>query len=183
MPFTPYHFGPNGFIGLVFRKWIDLPVFLLVNVLIDIEVIADHYIQPGWPVHRIWHFHTLLIGSLAGAVLGAALYLIKPLRTSLEKLMTFLRIPSKPTFLKMTASGVLGAWFHVIIDHIYHYDVQPFWPSKAIPLYRLITRPDSKLARQSVETACIIFWLLAGLVYLYIVVSSYRKQKYMEQKS
>ena len=79
MPFTPYHFGPSGFVGLVFRRWIDVPVFVAANVLIDLEVPADHFIQPGWPVHQVWHFHTLLVGGLAGAVLGAVVYYIKPL--------------------------------------------------------------------------------------------------------
>ena len=41
MPFTPYHFGPSGFIGLLFRKWLDVPVIVATNVLIDIEVIVD----------------------------------------------------------------------------------------------------------------------------------------------
>ena len=58
MPFTPYHFGPSGFVGLLLRRWIDVPVFIAANVLIDIEVIADQYIQPGWPVHQVFHFHT-----------------------------------------------------------------------------------------------------------------------------
>ncbi len=40
MPFTPYHFGPSGFVGLVFGKWIDLPVFVLANVIVDVEVLA-----------------------------------------------------------------------------------------------------------------------------------------------
>ncbi|MHC4299546.1 MAG: hypothetical protein ACYS7Y_19890 [Planctomycetota bacterium] len=36
MPFTPYHFGPSGCVGLILRKWIDVPVFVLTNVIIDI---------------------------------------------------------------------------------------------------------------------------------------------------
>ena len=40
MPFTPYHVGPSGFVGLVFGKWIDLPVFVLANVIVDVEVLA-----------------------------------------------------------------------------------------------------------------------------------------------
>ena len=80
MPFTPYHFGPSGFVGLLFRRWLDVPVFIAANVLVDIEVIADsgfNYIwplsllgdfkgfAPGYPVHQLWHFHTLLVGGLA----------------------------------------------------------------------------------------------------------------------
>jgi hypothetical protein len=39
MPFTPYYFGPNGFVGLVFKKLLDLPVFILSNIIIDFEVL------------------------------------------------------------------------------------------------------------------------------------------------
>ena len=80
MPITPYHFGLNGFAGLLLRKWVDVPMALLANVLIDIEVIADNHFAPGWPVHQLWHFHTLLIGGLAGAVMGSLFYFVKPLR-------------------------------------------------------------------------------------------------------
>ena len=76
MPYTPYHFGPNGLVGLLFRRWLDLPMLLLVNVIIDVEVLADNYFQPGWPSHQFWHFHTLLIGGLVGAALGLIIYFI-----------------------------------------------------------------------------------------------------------
>ena len=39
MPVTPYHFGPNGLVGLLFKRWIDLPVVVLANVVIDMEVL------------------------------------------------------------------------------------------------------------------------------------------------
>ena len=47
MPFTPYHFGPSGFAGLLFRRWVNVPVFIAANVLIDIEVLADRAIEKG----------------------------------------------------------------------------------------------------------------------------------------
>ena len=68
MPFTPYHFGPSGFVGLVFRKWIDMPVFVLANVIVDVEVLAVGLFGLGWPIHR--YCHTLLIGAVVGALWG-----------------------------------------------------------------------------------------------------------------
>jgi len=50
MPFTPYHFGPSGFWGLAFRKWLDLPVFVLANVIVDIEVLVIWFFGLGWPL-------------------------------------------------------------------------------------------------------------------------------------
>ncbi|MCE5187246.1 MAG: hypothetical protein LLF76_14080 [Planctomycetaceae bacterium] len=128
MPFTPYHFGPSGFVGLLLRRWVDVPVFAAANVLIDIEVLADARFEPGWPVHQLWHFHTLLIGGLAGAVFGLAIYYLKPLRFLCEKSMSLLGLPGRASWHSMMLAGLLGAWLHVLIDSFYHYDVQLFWP-------------------------------------------------------
>jgi len=40
VPFTPFHFGPGAFIALSLRKYIDLPVLVLANVVIDFELSA-----------------------------------------------------------------------------------------------------------------------------------------------
>ena len=52
MPFTPYPFGPSGFAGLVFGKWIDLPVIVLANVIVDVEVLVIGILGLEWPAHR-----------------------------------------------------------------------------------------------------------------------------------
>jgi membrane-bound metal-dependent hydrolase YbcI (DUF457 family) len=152
MPFTPYHFGPSGFIGLTFRKWLDVPVFVLANVVVDIEVLVIRLFGLGWPYHR--YTHTLLLGAIAGAIWGIAAY---PLRHLFEKIMQMLRLPYQTSLWKMVVSGVLGVWLHVVIDAIYHWDVRIFWPSKAKPLYELISQ-------EQVKTACIAFLVAAAVV-------------------
>jgi membrane-bound metal-dependent hydrolase YbcI (DUF457 family) len=164
MPFTPYHFGPAGFVGLVFRKYIDLPLFVLANVIIDVEVLF----APGRFPHRLWHFHTLLIGTIVGALFGLALY---PLRGIFQWLMNLLRLSYKPTLLKMTISGALGACFHVFIDSIYHWDVQLLWPNQnARPLWNIISQSNVKII-------CLAFWLAAIVLYLILLWQSLRKKK------
>ncbi|OQY06435.1 MAG: hypothetical protein B6I25_03920 [Planctomycetales bacterium 4572_13] len=178
MPFTPYHFGPSGFVGLLFRRWIDVPVFIAANVLIDVEVIADKFIQPGWPVHQIWHFHTLLIGGLAGAFFGLVAYYIKPLRWLCEKSMSLIGLPSRATLLSMVLAGLLGAWLHVFIDSFYHYDIQIFWPHKDNTIFRWINAgnwANRAAAQQQVVLWCRIFWGL--LIGLYVVSLALRAKK------
>ena len=160
MPITPYHFGPSVFVGLTFRKWLDIPVFVLANVIVDIEVLFNHH----WPIHR--YFHTLLIGAVVGAIWGIAAY---PLRHFFEKIMQMLRIPYQTSLWKMAVSGVLGVWLHVVIDAIYHWDVQIFWPSKAKPLWQLINQGQVKIV-------CIGFLVAAAVAYAF-AVASYMKQK------
>jgi membrane-bound metal-dependent hydrolase YbcI (DUF457 family) len=162
MPITPYHFGPSGFVGLAFRRWIDLPVFVLANVIVDIEVLFAE----GWAHHRHWHWHTLLVGAMVGAIWAIAAY---PLRNLFKKMMQLLRIPYRTGFWKMVVSGVLGVWLHVVIDAVYHYDVQVFWPSKRNPMYGL-------LERQTVLLLCIISFLPAIALYV-IAIRSQRRKK------
>lgn len=140
MPITPYHFGPSGLIGYVFRKWIDFPVFLLANVVVDVEVLLVGHLRLGWPIHR--YAHTFLIGALVGAVWGLIAYFIKP---ALKWGMNIIRINYKPNFYKMLISGVLGVWLHVFIDSIYHYDPKPFWPFPKNILWRIIVQHQVKM--------------------------------------
>lgn len=172
MPFTPYHFGPSGFAGLLLRRWLNVPMFLLVNVLIDVEVPADSYFDPGWPVHQLWHFHTLLIGGLAGAALGLVFYFVKPLRRLCELGMMILGLPQKVRLWPMVTGGALGAWLHVLIDSFYHYDVQIFWPYAKNPMQRWMYsqfRVNIRTLQTSVQTICLIFWGLLIVLYAFLL--------------
>ncbi len=155
MPFTPYHFGPAGLLGYIFRKWIDLPVFVLANVVVDVEVLLVNLMRVGWPSHR--YGHTFVIGAAVGAVWGFVAYLGLPL---LGRLMKKIRIPYQTNAFKMIISGILGVWLHVLIDGIYHYDVRPFWPMRKNYLWRL-------LSHNQVKWICII--CLGIFVLLYVL--------------
>jgi hypothetical protein len=165
MPFTPYHLGPSGFIGLVFRKWLDLPVFVLANVIVDVEALILTLLNIG-PIHR--YCHILLVGTAVGALWGVAAY---PLRNLFKKLMQLFRIPYKTSLSKMLISGILGIWLHILIDGTYHPDVNILWPNKTISLWKLINR---HLGKEQIETICLIFFL-AGLVPYLFAVRSFSK--------
>ncbi|MHC4692644.1 MAG: hypothetical protein ACYS67_07875 [Planctomycetota bacterium] len=166
MPFTPYHFGPSGFIGLVFRKWLDIPVFVLANVIVDLEVLVIVRFGVGRPIHR--YVHTLLIGAAAGIVWATIAY---PLRNLFKKIMQILLIPYQTSFLKMLVSGILGVWLHVVIDSIYHLDVSLFWPNRKLrPLYKLITK-------QQVEMICAILFIWVLILYIMMVFKSLKQNK------
>jgi hypothetical protein len=167
MPITPYHFGPSGFLGLVFRKWIDVPVFILANVVVDVEVLVLGLTGIGAPYHR--YCHTLLLGGLVGALWGAAAY---PLRPAFKAVMQTLRVPYSAGRLKMIVSGVLGVWLHVLIDGSYHPDVKVFWPSQTTALWTAVT---SRISREQLMTICLLFFIAAIIPYAMAVVS-YRKQ-------
>jgi len=173
MPVTPYHFGPSGFIGLVFRKWLDFPVFVLANVIVDVEVLVVMLFNLGWPRHR--YCHTLLIGAAVGALWGLAAY---PLRNLFKKIMQLFHIPYKTSLPKMVISGILGLWLHILIDGAYHFDVKILWPNKIISIWRIIHR---HLGQGKIETICLIFFL-AGLVPYIFAVRSFSKNRRIQNR-
>ena len=168
MPFTPYHFGPSGFLGLLFRKWVDLPVFVLANVAVDVEVLVIVIFGLGQPVHR--YGHTLLGGAVVGVVWGLAAY---PLRGTFRRAMESARLKYETSLLKMIVSGVLGVWLHVLIDGIYHFDVRPFWPNEKISLWQIIMSRigyhHTDVLKSWVEWGCAAFLIAAVVLYMLIV--------------
>lgn len=180
MPFTPYHFGPSGFVGLLLRRWLDVPVFVLANVLIDMEVAADPFFQPGWPVHRMWHFHTLLVGGAVGVIFGLAAYSIKPLRRLSEKSMAAAGLPVRATLLSMVLAGLLGVWLHVFIDSFYHYDVQIFWPYRDNSIFRWINSgkwSNMHTTQTWVLWVCRIGWGLMIGLYIFLAAKNRKKRQ------
>jgi len=171
MPFTPYHFGPSGFIGLLFRKWIDFPVFVLANAIVDFEVLVVMLFTLGWPKHC--YCHTLLIGAAVGALWGLAAY---PSRNLFKKIMQLFHIPYKTSLPKMVISGILGLWLHILIDGAYHSDINILWPNKTISLWRMIHR---HLGQGKIETICLIFFP-AGLVAYIFAVRSFSKNRRLQ---
>ena len=165
MPYPPYHLGPSTFLGLVFRKRLDVPVFVLANVAVDVEVLVVNAMGIGWPVHR--YAHTLLGGAVVGIVWALMAY---PLRGVFEWVMKMLQLPYRVSLWKMIFSGILGAWVHVVFDAFYHWDVKIFWPSKVMPLYRLLNKSQ-------VNLICIGFWAAAVVLYVIILVVKARGRR------
>lgn len=178
MPYTPYHIGLNGFIGLLFRRRLDVPMILLANVLLDLEVLAAGWVGFEGRVHQFLHLHTLLLGGAAGAAMGAAVYLLKPLRKLCEWALTLLGLPYRAKLAPMMLGGLLGAWLHVTIDALYHLDVQPFWPYPGNPLIRNFIGPFglySSTLQRTVRTALLAFWGLFLALYLLLILKKILK--------
>jgi membrane-bound metal-dependent hydrolase YbcI (DUF457 family) len=165
MPVTPYHFGPAGLLGYVFRKWIDLPVFILANVVVDIEVLLVNLMGRNWPIHR--YSHTFLIGAVVGAMWGFVAYLCLP---QLTWFMKKIRISYQTNAFKMVISGILGIWLHVLIDGIYHYDIRPFWPIRKNYLRQL-------LSQSQVEWICITCLMILVILYVLSLKKQLNKNK------
>ena len=175
MPHPLYHLGPCGFISVVFYRWINFSVFVLANILIDVEVLADNFFSPGWPVHQLWHWHTFIVGSIVGAAFGTCVYLLKPARLAVRSINHIFALPGHCSLLKSAISGMLGTCTHVLIDACYHFDVQAFWPYKKNLIWYWFAKRKYGIISNYVETACLVFWVLAIIAYAWYLYRRFGK--------
>jgi membrane-bound metal-dependent hydrolase YbcI (DUF457 family) len=167
LPVTPYHFGPSGFIGLLFKRWIDLPVFVLANVVVDVEVLIIGMFGLGYPMHR--YCHTLLIGGLVGALWGLAAY---PLRGLWQRIMSAYHLSYEPVLGRMVVSGVLGVWLHVLIDGAQHPDMRILWPNRTFSYTRLAW---PYVGNHHLEDVCFALFFCALVVYGFLTARTRRQ--------
>ena len=164
MPFTPYHFGPSGCVALALRKYIDIPVFVLANVVIDLEPGMVLLLDLNYRAHG--YCHTLLFGMVIGFVWGLVAYAA---RNHLKKLMGLFGLPYQTSLGKMILSALLGIWFHVLIDSVCWRDTRPFWPSDVNPFYGLATR-------NTVRLLCAVAFVPAIALYINTVIAQRRER-------
>jgi len=157
MPYTPYHFGPSSLIGLLLRRWVDIPVFVLVNLVIDLEILVAELWHPRGFGQR--YVHTLLLGTAAGILWGILTYFF---RGFFKWIMDKIQLPYKTSISKMIFSGILGAWVHIFTDSLYQSEVLLFWPSR-------LANPLRLFSRRKVDLLCTLCFLAAFAVYIWIL--------------
>jgi hypothetical protein len=165
MSYTPYHFGPSSLIGLILRRWVDIPVFVLVNMAIDIEILVVELLFPRRFVPR--YVHTLLLGAAAGILWGIMAYFF---RGYFRWIMDKIQIPYKTSISKMIFSGILGAWIHILTDGLYRSDVPLFWPTRLANRLNLFSR-------RKVDLLCVLCFLAAFVVYIWILAKKPKKMQ------
>jgi len=135
MPITPFHIIAGFAVKSIFNKGFSWSIFALTNIAIDTEVIY-YVITAGEASHKF--FHTLLGSTMIAIICTFAgipvcerllnfwnknLYNEK----SLEKLK-FLNVDSKINIFSSFAGAFIGAYSHILLDSLMHFDVKPFEP-------------------------------------------------------
>ena len=131
MPVTPLHLGPGVALKAVAPRHVSFTIFAFTQLLIDLEVLY-YFAQNDWHMHR--HLHTYL-GSTLIAVISVVIgrpicqWLLKKWNNHLslkQKKWLFMEpvIPLKSAVL----GAALGAYSHVLLDSIMHYDIKPLAP-------------------------------------------------------
>jgi len=167
MPFTPFHFGPALFIGLLFLGFIDFPTFLVASVIIDIEPFLVLTLNLDYPLHGF--FHSLLGGTLVAIPL--ALLMLK-IRDKLTPLLSFFKLEQKISFLRILVASLLGIYIHILLDSRMYTDIQPFYPSNFNPLLT-----SGILAGFDSYIICIWSFVGAAIIYILMVFIIWRKSE------
>ncbi|MFH0790225.1 MAG: hydrolase [Candidatus Omnitrophota bacterium] len=170
MPFTPFHFGAHACIALPVNKKINILVFVLSNVIVDIEPLLVMAFNLSYPLHG--YAHTFIGSSMLGAAWGAIAYQFK---TIFEKTLRILRLSSEFSMKQYILSGVLGAVIHVLFDAPLYADIKPFFPLKINPVYGLISKP-------LMYKICSLLFISAVMLYFWAVNKYRDKNTYGRKK-
>lgn len=155
MPFTPFHFVPSACVSLPLHRYLDVPIFIGANVVVDFEPLIVMKCGLDYPVHG--YCHTLPIGGLIGCVLGILAY---PCRNLIGSAMSMIRLPYSPALGKMVLSGMLGVWLHVLFDSVLYIDIRPLYPFNMNPVLGL-------LSSQTVYLICAVCFAPALVLYFF----------------
>ena len=106
MPFTPFHFGPSGLIGLLLLKWVDFPTILIASVAIDIEPLLVLMFNLSYSLHGFFH-------SFFGATLIALLLILimRYLRGYLSVLMYSFKLTQDVTLKSIMLNHLFDIYF------------------------------------------------------------------------
>jgi hypothetical protein len=160
MPFTPYHFGPAGFVGMFFLRWINLPAFILINVIIDVEplVVILNNIRK-YPEHGFFH-------SFAGATVAALLFSLvyNAVKKPINCFMAMIGLKQNISLTSVVFGCILGAWAHVFFDSFLYRDIMPFFPSYINPMYGKITPSDMRMWCVVAAGAAVVAYFIRAIV-------------------
>jgi hypothetical protein len=163
MPITPFHLGPGVAIKSFASKHVSFTIFAFTQILIDLEALY-FFVQNDWHLHRYLHSYlgaTIVVGLSIAIGRPICQWFVKKWNDNLSKKQKeWLYV--KPTIsIKSAIMGsVLGAYSHVFLDSIMHYDIKPFSPfSDRNGLFGIITIDQLDL-----------FCVLSGIIGVLILV-------------
>lgn len=167
MPFTPYHFGPGLFIGLLFLSFLDFPTFLIASAIVDVEPLLVIVFNLDYPLHGF--FHSFLGGTIAALILAGFMMLIRKYFTPI---MSVFKLEQDVSYKKILAASLLAVYIHILLDSPIYTDIKPFFPLDFNPFYRSTGLPGF-----TEMMICVWCYFGAFLVYGVRLIIYFKKQK------
>jgi hypothetical protein len=143
MPVTPFHLGPGVVLKSVASRHFSFTIFAFTQILIDLEALY-FFAQNDSHMHR--HLHTYLGATIVAGIsvaIGRPIcqWLLKKWNNHLSpKQKKWLYVEPAISIKSAVMGAALGAYSHILLDSIMHYDIKPFAPfSDKNGLYDIIT--------------------------------------------
>jgi membrane-bound metal-dependent hydrolase YbcI (DUF457 family) len=154
MPFTPYHFGPALFIGVLLFPFIDLATIMVASVILDLEPLAVILFDLQMPLHAF--FHTYLGATIVACVLSVLLY---PFRKYLNEIVSFFGLKQESSMRHIISASLIGTYSHVLLDSFLYSEMNPFFPLLGNPFVGL-------LGFGFMYNLCVVLGLVGFFIYL-----------------
>lgn len=154
MPLTPYHVGPALLVALLLYPLLDIPTFLVANIILDLEPLAVVLGLANWSLHSV--FHSLTVGSVVAVVLAGIMFL---LRKYTPRIRVGRTEEKEYTIKEYVVTSVAGVWLHILMDAFLYNDLNIFYPIRWNPLVGL-------LSYQAIINFCLISLPVAFIIYL-----------------
>lgn len=154
MPLTPFHVGPTGILGLIFKKYFDIFSLVISSVIVDLEPIIVIVFNLNYPIHGF--LHSFIGGSIILIILSILIYLN---RKKVEKFLLKFKINETLTFRKIFISSLIGIYSHIILDSFLYQDIKPFYPSSFNPFFNLFSFLEIYLITGITLLLFLIFYL------------------------
>ena len=132
MPFTPFHLGPGLALGLLLRKYLHAPTFLLSSVIVDVEPFLVLFLGLRYPLHG--YLHTFVLAIPIGLLLGCAVFLLEKFLQPLYRIF-LLEAGSSLRLKSFVVAGGIGTGLHVLLDAPLYADIMPFYPITTNPFF------------------------------------------------
>jgi len=161
MPLTPFHLGPELFLGVLTLKFFNLWPILLGSIVMDIEPLVLLIIKKCYQCPHHWFFHSIL-GAIFGSLILAAI--LWRFREKLDKISLKYKIRQSFSFLVLFSSSLVAWLIHVFFDSLTHFDVFLLWPLKYQPTF---------IGKEIYWPLNLIFIIL-GIIALVILRQKYR---------
>ena len=143
MPFTPLHMGPGMTVKAAVPRHFSIVVFGLTQLALDLEVLW-YLVRWDPPLHRFWH-------TYLGATVIAIVFTVvgKPASQFIKSIWNYiasrcadadLSVSVHTSWLAGLTAAVAGAYSHILLDSMFHPDMEPFRPwSAGNRLYGLVS--------------------------------------------
>ncbi len=170
MPFTPYHFGPGLFLGVVLLPFVDLSTIIIASVILDLEPLVALMLNLPIPLHGF--FHTYLGATIVAFILT---FVIWPFRGYFNKIVSVFGLHQESSLRHIFLASIIGTCSHILLDSFLYAEMNPFYPILGNPFLGIVQGVF-------VYNICIILGLLGFAIYIIRTVYNQYKPKATESE-